>query len=164
MGPRAVVDGHVYIRLDESGMDAAGKLSVGGTELLATSVSGVAGIIPDGMYFVLSGVSSTDTLSLSYQPAVCNASGSVSYTAYVQNQEIGAANVVTSSQTGAFTISPENDGATVSVSPANGLGDTLDSVVDRRVSDGCVKTIASVTLDNVPDGFWSMPAANWPLI
>ena len=146
-----VVDGHVYIRLDESGMDAAGKLSVGGTELLATSVSGVAGI-PDGMYFVLSGVSSTDTLSLSYQPAV-NASGSVSYTAYVQNQEIGAANVVTSSQTGAFTISPENDGATVSVSPANGLEDTLIPLSIGVSQTDASETIASVTLDNVPDGF-----------
>ena len=147
-----VVNGTVYVQLDESGMEASGGvLRFNGIPVSATNVSGVSGIA-NGTYFVLTGVSNGATLSLTYQP-VANASGSVSYTAYVQNQETGAANVVTSSISGSFDINKVNDGVTLVAGNVTGAE---DQAVQLAISAALVDTgerIQSVTLSHVPDGF-----------
>jgi VCBS repeat-containing protein len=147
-----VVGGLVYVRIDESAMDSTGgSLIYGGSTLLATTVSGVAGV-PDGSYFILSGVGTNASLSLSYQPPL-NASGSVTYTAYVQEQESGASNVATSTQHGSFAVSPANDGVTISAPSVSGLEDQRIALnVGVSLGDSS-ETISSITLSNVPDGF-----------
>ena len=146
-----VVNGKLYIQLNESAMDAAGNLSFAGTPLLAQSVSGVAGV-PDGTYYVLNGVSSSANLELGYQGAA-NASGTVQYTAYVQGQEVGAANITTSQITGNFVVQPVNDSATV-VAPSHvsGLEDQRIPLAISVTLEDSSEQIASVTLSNVPDG------------
>ena len=147
-----VVDGKVYLRLDESGMEATGGvLSFNGNPVSPTTVSGVSGIA-DGTYFVLAGVANDTTLNLSYQP-VANASGTVGYTAYVLNQETGAANVVTSSTSGTFDILKINDGVTLNASNATGVEDQAVQLAISATLRDSGEQIQSVTLAQVPDGF-----------
>ena len=146
-----VVNGKVYIQLDESAMDAPGSLSIAGVALVAETVSGVAGV-PNGVYYVISGINSNANLTLDYQGAA-HASGSVSYSAYVQGQEVGAANVTTSQINGNFNVLPVNDGATV-LAPSNVVGAEDQRIVlpiSVSLADSS-ETIASITLSNVPNG------------
>ena len=147
-----IVNGRVYLRLDESGMETAGGvLRFNGNPVSATAVSGVSGV-PDGNYFVLTGVSNGATLNLTYQP-VANASGSIGYTAYVQNQETGASNVVTSLTSGGFDIVKSNDGVAMTASNVTG---SEDQPVQLAISAALIDAgegIQSVTLSHVPDGF-----------
>ena len=147
-----VLDGKVYVRLDETDMESAGGvLSYNGSVVASTAVSGIAGI-PDGSYYVLDGVVSTASLALAYQP-VSNASGIVSYTAYVQGQEVNAANVTTSSVTGSLVISPMNDGVLITAPAVSGLEDQrVPFSIAANLSDSS-ESIVSVTLTHVPDGF-----------
>ncbi len=147
-----IVNGRVYLRLDESGMETAGGvLRFNGNPVSVTAVSGVSGV-PDGNYFVLTGVSNGATLNLTYQP-VANASGSIGYTAYVQNQETGASNVVTSLTSGGFDIVKSNDGVAMTASNVTG---SEDQPVQLAISAALIDAgegIQSVTLSHVPDGF-----------
>jgi VCBS repeat-containing protein len=147
-----LIGGTLYLKLDESGMETAGGvLSLGGTPLAKSAVSGVAGV-PDGDYYVITGVHSTDALALSYQPAA-NASGTVSYAAYVQGQEDNAANVTTSTAAGSFDVHPVNDGVTLTVASAAGLEDQRIQLSIGVANPDASEAIASVVLSNVPDGF-----------
>jgi VCBS repeat-containing protein len=144
-----VIGGKVYISVNESGMTAnGGVLSVGGVPLVQeTNPVG----FPPGTYYVVSGVSSVSALALQYQGAA-NASGTMAYTAYVQGQEAGAANVTTSQITGSVTISPVND--TVTISAPNVTGSEEQRVVlaiSVALADSS-EAVASITLSNVPDG------------
>ena len=148
-----VVGGKVYVRLDESGMEASGGvLRFNGNPVSATAVSGVPGIA-DGTYFVLNGVSNGATLNLTYEP-VANASGTVGYTAYVQNQETGAANVVTSSTSGNFDIHKVNDGVVLTAhNVVNGLEDQAVPLAISATLVDAGERVQSITLSHVPDGF-----------
>jgi hypothetical protein len=156
-----VVAGKVYVQVDESAMEATGgTLSFGGSPVALTAVSGVPGV-PNGNYFVLTGVGSNATLALSYQPAA-NASGVVAYTAYVQGQETGASNVTTTSVAGSFVVSPVDDGVVISAPPVIGLEDQrIPLSIGVSLTD-TKETIASVTLTNVPDGFLVFAGAGSP--
>ena len=144
-----VIGGKVYISVNESGMTAnGGVLSVGGVPL--AQESNPAGL-PAGTYYVVTGVSSVSALALAYQGAA-NASGTMAYTAYVQGQEAGAANVTLSQISGSLTISPVND--TVTISAPNVIG-SEDQRVPLAVSVALAdpsEVLASITLSNVPDG------------
>ncbi len=155
-----VVNGKVYISLNESGMEAGGTLSFNGVPLTATAVTGVAGM-PNGNYYVLNGVGNNATLGLSYQPAA-NASGTVAYTAYVQGQESGAANVTTSAVTGSFAVNPLNDGVSISAPPAAGFEDQPIPLAISATLNDAGEVISSVTLTNVPDGFLVFTGAGSP--
>ena len=149
-----VVDGEVYVRVDESGMNApGGVVRFNGTTVSATVVSGVA-LIPDGTYYILTGVGSTDHLSLDYQPAG-NDSGGIAYAAYVRGQEVNSAtgNMTISSINGSFVVSPVSDGATLDVAPASGQELQM---IPLSISASLVdphEAIASLTLSNVKEGF-----------
>ena len=147
-----VVGGKVYIRLDESAMESAGgSLSFAGSVVAPTAVSGVPGV-PDGNYYVLTGVGSSANLALAYQPAA-NASGVVAYTAYVQGQETGAGNVTTTSVTGSFAVNPVDDGVALAVLPATGVEDQRIPLSIAATLNDAGEVISSLTLTNVPDGF-----------
>ncbi|MEI7429507.1 MAG: hypothetical protein WCL27_03555 [Betaproteobacteria bacterium] len=155
-----VINGKVYVHLDESAIKAGGTLSFGGSIIAATVVHGVSGV-PDGTYYVLSGVVSGASLALSYQPGA-NASGVVGYTAYVQGQETNATNVTTSSVTGTFTVNPVDDGVTISVPAVTGLEDQRVPLTIGVSLTDTNEVISSLTLTNVPDGFLVFAGAGSP--
>ena len=148
-----VVNGKVYISLDESAIGAGGTLSISGSPLTVEAVSGMSSLgIPDGNYYVLTGVTSTSNLTLGYQGAA-QASGTLSYTAYVQGQETAAANITTSQITGSLSVTPVNDSAVI-VTPASVTGAEDQQIVlplSVTLTDSS-EQIASLTLSNIPDG------------
>jgi len=147
----SVLNGKVYVRLDESQIASGGVLSFNGTPLSAQVINGVAGV-PDGSYFVLTGVTGAANLAIAYQ-AVANASGTVAYTAYVQGQEFGASNVTTSLISGSFAIDPVNDGALITAQPAVSNEDQpIPVAISVSLADAS-ETIYSVTLTNIPTNF-----------
>ena len=146
-----IVNGTVYLTLDESGMESPGTLSMGGATLTKTLVNGVAGV-PDGEYYVISGVDMGSNVTLSYTPAE-NASGTVSYQVVAQSQEDGAANVVTSTGGGSFAVTPVNDGATVSVTAATGAEDHIIPLNINVALTDSSESIKSIVLNHVPEGF-----------
>jgi len=147
-----VVGGKVYIRLDESAMESVGgPLRFGGSLVTPSAVSGIAGV-PNGNYYVLTGVGSSANLALTYQ-AAANASGVIAYTAYVQGQETGAGNVTTTSVTGSFAVNPVDDGVALAVLPATGVEDQRIPLSIAATLIDAGEVISSLTLTNVPDGF-----------
>ena len=90
-------------------------------------------------------------LALEYR-GVAHASGTMAYTAYVQGQELGAANVTTSQIAGSVMISPVNDRVTITAPDANGSEDQRVPVAISVSLDDPSEVIASITLSNVPDG------------
>jgi hypothetical protein len=156
-----VLAGKVYVQIDESAMESVGgSLSFGGSPVTPTAVAGVAGV-PDGTYYVLTGVGNNASLELTYQPAA-NASGVVAYTAYVQGQETGAGNVTTSSVTGSLVVNPVDDGVVITAPPATGFEDQrIPLSIGVSLTD-TKEEIASVTLSNVPDGFLVFAGAGSP--
>lgn len=156
-----VLAGKVYVQLNESGMESVGgTLSFGGSPVVPSAVTGVAGL-PDGTYYVLNGVGNNASLTLTYQPTA-NASGVLAYTAYVQGQETGASNVTTTMVAGSLAVNPVDDGVVITALPATGFEDQRIplsigvSLTDTR------ETIVSVTLSNVPDGFLVFAGAASP--
>ncbi|NLB83735.1 MAG: hypothetical protein GX791_05765, partial [Synergistaceae bacterium] len=149
-----IVEGKLYISLNQAAMDSSGKLYYGGSEVFLQEVSGVSGI-SDGNYYVLAGVSSGNSFSLTYEPAP-NASGAVSLTAELVSQETGASNALSAEETVTFSVLPVNDGAIVSaLTPATGAEDTkiqLNLEANLIDTDGS-ESILSAILGNVPDGY-----------
>ncbi len=162
LGAASLIGGNLYIQLDESGLTgASGTLLHGGTPLAVQSVTGVPGI-PDGNYYVVSGVAPTDTVALTYRPGA-HASGSVNLTARVAGQESGAANVVGSSASATLEIAPVTDGVPVTAADATGNEDqpvplslSLGTPPD---SDGS-ETLLSAVLNKLPNGFVVLAGAD----
>ncbi|MBP8996187.1 MAG: VCBS domain-containing protein, partial [Synergistales bacterium] len=149
-----IVDGKLYITLNESKMDSDGSLWYGGSEIDAQFVSGVDGIT-DGVYFVIGGVSMGETINLEYRPSD-HASGSVSLTASLVSQEDGAANSIPTTVNDTFWVNAVNSGFQVTAGNVSGDEDTPivlniggSGLVD---TDGSESTISAV-LSNVPEDF-----------
>ena len=117
-----IVDGKLYIPLNESKMDSDGSLWYGGSEIDAQFVSGVDGIT-DGVYFVIGGVSMGETINLEYRPSD-HASGSVSLTASLVSQEDGAANSIPTTVNDTFWVNAVNSGFQVTAGNVSGDEDT----------------------------------------
>ncbi|MEA4879900.1 MAG: hypothetical protein VB045_00285, partial [Synergistaceae bacterium] len=149
-----IVDGKLYISLNQAALDSGGKLYYEGVEVTSQTVSGVTGI-PNGTYYVLSGVDSGDSLALTYQPGA-NWSGNVTLTAGLLTTETEASNVLSATETVNFSIAPVNDGATVSaLSPATGAEDTKIELALQGTlvdADGS-ESILSAVIGNLPDGY-----------
>jgi len=149
-----IVDGKLYITMDESSMDEPGTLLFGGTPVATESVTGISGI-PDGTYYVLENVEADGTLNLVYRPAE-HASGEVSLTARLVSQEENATNTVVSTDSEVFRVNPVNSGYDIVANDVSGDEDTrikLDlsgtGLLDR---DGSEKVYA-LTLGKVPVGY-----------
>ncbi|MFA5622011.1 MAG: VCBS domain-containing protein [Thermovirgaceae bacterium] len=146
-----IVDGKLYITLNESSMDSVGSLWHGGSEIHTQLVSGIDGIA-DGNYFVIDGVSMGETINLEYQPSG-HASGSVSLTASLESQEYGAANSIPTTVDDTFWVNAVNSGFEVTAGDVSGDEDTPivlniggSGLVD---TDGSESTISAI-LSNVP--------------
>ncbi len=147
-----IIDGKLYLSLNEANMDSPGTLLYGGIPVATQSVSGIPGV-PDGTYYVIDGVDSGDTLSLSYEPAL-HASGEVTLSAALVSQETGAANLVPSTTSETIAVNPVNSGFHITADNISGNEDTrieLDlSGTELVDSDGSESAMAA-TLAGVTD-------------
>ncbi len=152
----SIVGGNLYLDLDLGSMNPAssGTLNMGGTLLATTPVAGVPGV-PDGNYYVIPAVDIGDTLDFSYTPETY-ASGTVNVTAYVESQETGATNIITTSGSDTFTVVPVSSGFDLSTNDTSGDEDTLiplniggTGLVD---TDGSESVLVGL-LNNVPVDF-----------
>jgi VCBS repeat-containing protein len=153
-----VIDGKLYLRLDESGMVNDGgtlELVSGGSSMTLQGISGDPDI-PGGDYYVIDGIATLGTVvQLTYTP-VGNASGNVSLKAYLKTREDFAANELTSNSTASFAVNPVNDGYAIGAITAEGDEDTLIPVllsgtglVDKDGSE----EVVSAMVEHVPDGY-----------
>jgi hypothetical protein len=160
-----VIGGKLYLKVDESLMlNTGGVLSLvsGGTSMTTLSISGDP-LLPDGTYYVISGVTTiAGEVKVQYTP-VLNASGSVSVTPYLKTQELNASNaLLNSSSAVSFNITPVNDVYNFGVS-ASGNEDALIPLV--LTGTGLFDTdtsekIVSAQLQHVPDGYLVFYGAN----
>ncbi len=159
-----IVDGKTYVHLSENytdiqGSDGAnGTLKLDGNIILATSVSGVSGI-PDGDYYVISGVSYNDTLNFTFTPAI-NRNGSVTVDTYVKNIEAEDWNPYNTTEmishsTTSFDVLAARDGYTfdATTNPSVGDEDTMVQVSVAVSDPDSSELLTSVSLDKIPNGF-----------
>ncbi|MDY0284023.1 MAG: hypothetical protein RBQ82_05880 [Synergistaceae bacterium] len=156
-----IVDGKLYVALNEDNMDTAGSLFYNSVEVESQAISGVSGV-PNGTYYVIDSVSNDQTLNVSYQPSA-HASGDVTLTALLVSQETDAANTVTSSQPETFTVNPVNSGFDIT---ADDIACNEDCPVQLDLSgtglvdiDGS-ESVMAATLAGIPDGYLVYSGAN----
>ncbi|NWO04276.1 MAG: tandem-95 repeat protein [Alteromonadaceae bacterium] len=161
----SLVDGKLYLQLDESGISGTGELKQGGSTLGTTSVSGVSGI-DDGSYYVIDGVNPNDSVSLTYTPPTEYVGGSVGLSAWAQSQENGSTEIKTGTASTAGQINPVNSGYDFTVADVAGtenanqlVEDDKSNVVKLDVKDVGLndtdgsESIGTVLLRDVPNGF-----------
>ncbi len=149
-----IVDGKLYLSLNEANMDDPGTLLFGGSPVATQTISGVTGI-PDGTYYVIDGVDNGDTLALAYLPAG-HASGSVSLSAVLVSQETGAANLIASATTETIVVNPVNSGFDIVTHDVSGNEDTrieLDISGTGLVDTDGSESAMGATLAGVPEGY-----------
>jgi len=159
-----LVDGQIYLQVDEGGLPAGTLRDDGGQPLATETVSGISGV-PDGDYYVLDATAG-GTLSLTYEPGSATRAGNIGLTAYARGQEDNAANVETTSTTTETALEPVNNGYDVSVDDASGAENPFaqaendrSNVVRLNIDDGGLvdtdgsEAVGSVLLKDVPDGF-----------
>ncbi|WP_372966246.1 hypothetical protein, partial [Marinobacter sp.] len=160
-----LVDGKLYLQLDESGIDGTGVLKQGGTTLSTSSVSGVAGIT-DGDYYVIDVTDVNSSVELTYSPSTNYVDGSVSLSAWAQGQEDGSTEIKTGTAVQTGVINPVNSGYDFTVDSASGAENASQlaeedkpnviqlSVTDNGLSDSDgSEALGAVLLSNVPNGF-----------
>jgi len=168
-------DGKLYLKLDDSAMDAGGTLLYSEAQLPMTPVTNPSGLAPGTYYVVNTDLaaiksSSGQTLQFYYVPKA-NASGSVALTAYLRTHETGDLlnTFKITQQAASITVAPVNDGYTMTlvdqypsdpaitvignenakiVIPITGLGLT-DS---DNLAAGSEKILTAL-LENVPVGY-----------
>ncbi|NWN91628.1 cadherin-like domain-containing protein [Marinobacter adhaerens] len=158
-----IVDGKLYLQLDELAELQGGKLIDGNTELSTSAVSNV-GDIPDGDYYVVE-LNGATTKDLTYVPKPDDEykNGDVSLKAWVQGKESGAANVVTTDVSQVGKIEPVNNGYSLTVDDVTGDENPTASDKEQAIrinvggtglvdNDGS-EEIETITLKNVPNDF-----------
>src|SRR5690554_1012027 len=161
-----LVDGKLYVQLDESAIAGNGALKdVEGNELSLSAVSGVDGVA-DGNYYVLEDVVPGAPVDVIYTPPGDHVNGNVSLTVRAQSTETGSALVQTSSTTQQGVLLPVNNGYDFSVADVSGSENpeqqaTTDksNVIRLNITDGGLidsdgsESVQTVLLSNVPNGF-----------
>ncbi|MFN4156230.1 MAG: VCBS domain-containing protein [Paracoccaceae bacterium] len=158
----SIVDGRLYLTLDATPPGMAGGTLTGpdGTYVLQ-GVSGVPGV-PDGLYYIVPGVTIGAPVDLIYTPPASLVAGTVSVNAWVQNVETGASGALTSTGSMTLPVQISNDGVVVN-SPAVTGQEAADASIASLVpltglsvalvdNDGS-ETIRSILLSNLPEGF-----------
>ncbi|MBK1872024.1 VCBS domain-containing protein [Marinobacter sp. 1-3A] len=161
-----LVDGKLYVSLNEPGDMAGGQLQDAfGAPIGKTAVAGIPGLT-DGEYYVIEVPNNMSTVSLKYQPTDNVISGSVGITASVVGEEANAGSRITNTQNGVITVKPVNSGYDFSVAGASGSenpfaqaqpdgGNLVEvSITDNGLvdNDGS-EEIGSVLLKDLPNGF-----------
>ena len=175
----SLVDGKLYLQLDESGLTndkgTAGKLTDdSGTALVAvTLAAGEVGDIPAGTYYVLDvadtdsiidGVNPADSITVNYTPAE-NEDGTAVVSVYTAHTEVNdiagydsgtvtyehSYNVSVSAQPDALSIVDSADGDTDIT--ATGNEDTKIAIAYEVNTIDENDTAAAITFDEVPNGY-----------
>lgn len=160
-----LVDGKLYLKLDDSDIEGGGTLSADGNELSSTQVSGVDGL-DDGDYYVVENVVSSTKVGVTYKPNNANNSGSVSVEGWIQSEEEGASNQIFGQGSQTADINPVNSGYDFAVGNVSGTENPSQQVeVDRGnlieldITDSGLKdndgseSLQTVLLSNLPEGF-----------
>ncbi|MHB0819562.1 T1SS-143 repeat domain-containing protein [Stutzerimonas stutzeri] len=149
-----VVDGKLYLRLNEAGGLASGTLTGPDGELALQPVTGVDGL-PDGDYYVIENVGFGDEVILTYQGDE-HAAGQVSLSAAFLTREQGAETNDIRSGSGSATavVAPENSG----IDFTDEQGDSITALTATGIEDQRVELKVSAGL-NDQDGSEAMLAA-----
>ncbi|WP_207793503.1 DUF5801 repeats-in-toxin domain-containing protein [Pseudomonas lopnurensis] len=149
-----VVDGKLYLRLNEAGGLASGSLTGPDGELDLQAVAGVDGL-PDGDYYIIEDVGFGDEVILTYQGGE-HAAGQVSLTAGFLTREEGADVSDIRPGFGSVTavVAPENSG--IDFTDENGV--SIDALVATGTEDQRVELRVSGAL-NDQDGSEELLAA-----
>nr|WP_320135597.1 Ig-like domain-containing protein [uncultured Amphritea sp.] len=163
-----LIDGKLYVQLDESDMPTGGgTLSDGVGTISTTSVTGISGV-PDGDYYVITGVDAGTPFDLVYTPAANGEhySGSVSLAVTAQGQEVGASNTSTTTTVVAGEITPINSGYDFTVADTVGNENNKSlaaadrsNVIQLAITDNGLfdtdssESISSVLLKGLPNDF-----------
>uniref|UniRef100_UPI0005C8007C Ig-like domain-containing protein n=1 Tax=Thiomicrospira microaerophila TaxID=406020 RepID=UPI0005C8007C len=151
-----LVDGRLYIQLDETLLTGPGSLegtlSYDGFVLVLESVTGVAGIT-DGDYYVLEGQNMAYTPELTYKAGEF-AKGDVSITVFARVQETNSTEIKTSSTSATIEVAPVNSGFDLAASDVDGLEDKLValSITGSGLADAS-ESVQTVILQDVRNGF-----------
>jgi len=158
-----IVDGKLYVQVSTHGNDGGTLTDGSGHTLSLSPVSGVDGV-PDGDYYVIdigAGGGSVDLTYTAPDGSVLEP-GDVTFTAWTQTQETGAANTVAASASGTADIVIVNNGVAVTSLPAAGAeaaspdkGNAIELTglsVALNDNDGS-EAIHSILLSGVPVGF-----------
>jgi len=161
----SVVDGKLYLQLDEAGIDGTGVLKQGTTELTQTAVSGITGV-PNGDYYVIESVGPSSSVVLTYTPPTAYINGSVNLSAWVQGSESPSTLVQTGTASQTGEVLPANSGYDFSVAEAGGLENASQqaeadksNVIQLNITDNGLtdpdgsETIGTVLLRDVPNDF-----------
>ena len=158
-----IVDGKLYIQVTTNGNDGGTLTGSSGDPIPLSAISGVSGV-PDGNYYVVDVGTSGGSVDLTYTAAdgTLLAPGDVTFTAYAQTQETGAANVATGSASGTAAVEIVNNGVTVTSQAWSGneaaSADKSNAIelsglsVALNDNDGS-ESIRSILLSGVPVGF-----------
>jgi hypothetical protein len=165
-----IIDSKLYLKVTENYTDAGagvGTLTDGSGGSLGALVNNPAGL-PAGNYYVISGVSNTNSLNFIYTPGA-DRQGSVDIDVYTQNQEAhgwggshpdGNTAVILSTQQFSFDVTPVIDGGVIIANNVAGIEDVvIAGGVNRVALDLSIsttdpsETLVTALLDNVPVGF-----------
>ena len=158
-----IVDGKLYVQLSTHGNDGGTLTDDDGQTLSLTPVSGVDGV-PDGNYYVIDIGVSGGSVDLTYTApdGFVLEPGDVTFTAWAQTQEIGAANTAAASASGTANVVIINNGITATTQPVTGneasSADKNNAIELTGLSvaltdDDGSETIQSILLSGVPVGF-----------
>ncbi|PRB82896.1 VCBS domain-containing protein [Pseudomonas sp. MYb185] len=157
-----LIDGKLYLTLNEpAGMAGGQLLDSDGNPLATEQVEGVDGV-PDGIYYVID-VDSDNTVDLTYRPAGPHVSGDITLEATVVGREAGADNTVRTTTTQDGSINPVNSGYDFAVAdvvgnePATAGGKEeaiqLNVTGSGLVDDDGSESVLAVLLKNLPNDF-----------
>ena len=171
-----LTDGKLYLRLDDSLMDAGGVLYSDSMHTITVPTEVDPAGLENGVYYVVTVDLATiktiagQTLQFYYEPAT-NASGSVALTAFLKTHEIGdtAKSFRLTQKAASFTVAPINDGYPMTLAdqdladPAiTVIGDENTKILIPVTSTGLDDTdnpaagsekVLNALLENVPVGY-----------
>ncbi|HFO0133951.1 TPA: DUF5801 repeats-in-toxin domain-containing protein [Pseudomonas aeruginosa] len=150
-----LIDGNLYLELDESGMSAGGGtlLDASGNPLIPA---------PDGRY-IIENVTPGTPINLTYVPSGPYVSGSISLEASVTGQENGAAGLLETTVSQQGDVNPINNGYDFDVNTSS--GDEAPVAADKEhairlnitdnglVDDDGSESITAILLKNLPNDF-----------
>jgi len=158
-----IVDGKLYVQVTTHGNDGGTVMDGDGHPVSLSPVSGVDGV-PDGNYYVIDIGPSGGSVDLTYTApgGTVLQPGDVTFTAWAQTQETGAANTEAASAAGTADVVIVNNGVTVNAQPATGneaaSSDKSNAIALTGLSVALndndeSETIQSILLSGVPVGF-----------
>ncbi|MGB7388399.1 MAG: DUF5801 repeats-in-toxin domain-containing protein [Pseudomonas neustonica] len=161
-----LIDGLLYVTLDEPVDMQGGVLQDElGNPLTQSAVSGVEGV-PDGSYYVLDVSGTGNSANLRYTPVNQHVSGSIGLGVVARGQELDSSLVKTTTTTATATIEPVNSGYDFAVADTTGSENTFaqaqadkSNVIQLQVTDGGLvdadgsESVGTILLNGLPNGF-----------